>query len=201
MTRAAIYCTSAELKAYVGITDSVDDANILKAINAASDAIDGYCNRRFYALTQTKIFTPVHPARLLVEDLLSITTLLTDENGDGVYEVTWTATDWAYHPINAPTSIPNQPYWAVNRTYQGNYVFPTRVLNGVSITGSWGFSTTTPDAVNQACLLEAARLFKRKNAVFGAQTSPEFGVVNLIQKGLDPDAAMLLNQGGFVRLI
>ncbi len=55
-----------------------------KILEAASRAIESYCNRRFYCTTGTKYFDG--SLSLWIPDLLSITTLKTDDVGDGTYE-------------------------------------------------------------------------------------------------------------------
>jgi len=74
------YATTAELKAWLSITNSTDDTLIDNAITAASRQIDGYTHRRYYAATETRHFTPVVGNSLLVDDLISVTTLKQDND-------------------------------------------------------------------------------------------------------------------------
>lgn len=48
------YLDLSKLKAELGITDTANDAQLLRLLNRASRFIDNYCQRHFYALTETK---------------------------------------------------------------------------------------------------------------------------------------------------
>ena len=66
------------------------------------------------------------------------------------------------------------------------------MLKGVEIIGKFGYSSTTPANIEEACLLMAERLFKRKDAVFGITGSPEMGVLRQILRD-DPEIKTLLH--------
>lgn len=61
---------------------------------------------------------------------------------------------------------------------------------GVKLVGKFGW-TTAPAPVCDACLLQAIRLFKRKDAPFGVVGSADMGQMVTISK-LDPDVMLLL---------
>ncbi len=132
------YCTLAELKARLGITDTNDDAILKLVLEAASRAVDLHCNRRFSVETRTRYYTARYGDLLDVDDLLSITTLKTDADGDRTYEDTWNLTDYDLTPFNAPYEQPPRPYSAIETTPSALYSFPT-VSKGIQIIGSWGF--------------------------------------------------------------
>lgn len=168
------YATLAGLRARLGITgvsDTTDDAVLEAIVESVSRAIDDYTGRQFYAATQTRYYTPRYGRRLMVDDLLSVTTLKTDEDGDGTYETTWATTDYTLAPYNAQLESVPQPYWRVEVTEAGVYWFPAGVQRGVQIVGSWGFSATTPDVVEQACLFQAAHEFRVQQAPMGIMGS------------------------------
>lgn len=97
------YTTLANAKARIAIAtaDTADDTIIEAVINAVSRAIDGYCGRRFYAVAETRYYTPARSDALLVDDLVSVTSLATDQDGDLVYETAWAAGDYVLYPYNA----------------------------------------------------------------------------------------------------
>lgn len=186
------YCTVAELKARLwpaGITDTTDDAVFDQVITAVSRSIDAKCARRFYATTETRYFTPEFADLLYVNDLLSVTTLKTDENGDRAYEYTWAATDYDLEPENA--ALDGKPYTRIRTAPRGSYTFPVKARKGVEITGSFGFASTTPAMVKEACLLQSSRIYKRRDAVFGVIGSAELGQLQVIPR-LDPDVESML---------
>ena len=194
MTITNGYCSLAELKERlwpIGVVDAQYDTLLDQVATAVSRLIDGYCGRRFYAVTETNYFTRTTPYVVLVEDLLTVTTLKTDADGDRTYESTWAATDYDLEPYNAARLSPARPYTRIVTAPNGVYTFPN-VRKGIEIAGSWGFSATTPPVVKEACLLQCVRLFMRKDAPFGVTGSAEMGHLSVIPK-LDPDVKLLLD--------
>lgn len=183
------YATLNELKARLGISDTDADTILENVIEAVSRWIDSFTARRFYAVSETRYYTAEWPDLLLLgDDLLSVTTLKTDDDGDRVYETTWASTDYDLEPYNA--TLDGKPYTQIRITPNGRYTFPgTR--RGVEIAGSFGYAATTPDVVNEACLLQSERIYKRKDAPFGVTGAPEVGISTVIPR-LDPDVRTML---------
>lgn len=132
------YVDLAALKSHMGISDTTDDTTLLAKIEAASRFIDGPhgCNRHFYAKTATRTFTAsLYNKLLLPYDLLSITTLKHDEDGDWDYDYTWATTDYHLSPFN------EFPKTKILTKSGGNYSFPTSQEEGVQIAGLWGYGT------------------------------------------------------------
>lgn len=136
----AAYATLAQLKADLGISDTTDDTLLLRKLEAASRAIEQSrygCARHFYAKTATRTFTAHHSSRLLLPvgydyDLLSVTTLKTDEDDDWDYDDTWATTDYHLSPFN------EWPKWEVLVKSGGDYSFPSQE-EGIQIVGLWGY--------------------------------------------------------------
>ena len=199
------YCSLIQLKNHIqsgGEETSLtpeDDLNLIAAIDAVSRAIDyRFDNSTFYARTETRYYTPSFGDILfLPDDLLSITTLKTDDDGDSVYENTWTTTDYWLEPANALLGPVVEPYRQIRiNDNQGNYTFPVGVRRSVEIVGSWGFSTAAnrPPQITQACLLWSHRVWKRKTAVFGIAGAAALGITTVVaQVGRDSDIQDLLN--------
>lgn len=158
MTISNGYCTLAEFKAYdvpSAATDSADDAVIEDIIEAASRYIDQETRRTFYARSETRYFS-VPPGRELCldDDLLSITTLT---NGDTTvisssYYYLWPRNSAPYSRIVLKQS--SSILWALDSDGNSEYV--------ISVAGNWGYSSTAPDNIKEACLLIAAGLYKRR---------------------------------------
>lgn len=210
------YCTIEELKGHlissngidsVRVTNfSLDDDELLNvAIQSASEYLDDYFNTTFYAITETRYFTPTMQDLLYIDDLISLTTLKTDDDGDRTYETTWATTDYWLEPTNANTRRKPKPYRQIRiDNDNGNYVFPINVRNGVEITGQWGYCTEAnrPMQIKQAVLLLAHRWFKRKDSIYGVEGSPQLGAQTIqMQMKMDDDILALLNsiskRGGY----
>lgn len=190
------YATVEELQAHIDASgdagfDGADTANMELAIEAASRWVDDYCGTRFHASTETRYFTADWHDLLYVDDLISVTTLQTDDDYDGVYETTWATTDYILEPRNA--ALRSRPYRQIRVNVNGDYSFPRNVVDGVKIAGSFGYATAAPAPVKQACILIAHRLWRRKDTIFGIAGTPGLGVTVIQAKiGADSDVTALL---------
>ena len=154
---ANAYANTLDLMDRLGIPhgDSREGA-LTDLLEAASRWIDRITGHRFYAVSETRYYTPCSSTDLRIDDVLSITSLTSDANGDGVYDTTWTAvTDYWLGPRNAVVN--GQPYTTIHRTQlTGRYYFPG-FPDGVRVTGSFGYSTlaTRPSNIRELCLIVA----------------------------------------------
>lgn len=188
------YATLADVKAALRITDNVDDSLLELSIEAASREIDGWCERVFTSSTATRIYRPTDVFTVEVDDLQSITTLKTDSDGSGTFDVTWTATDYQLNPLNGIAGGITTPYTAIRAI--GQYLFPIyepRNVNSqeasVQIVGVWGWPSV-PTAVRQATILLAMRQFKRYDSPTGVMGFGDLGVMRVGR--VDPDVEKLL---------
>jgi len=194
------YVDLATFKQYIGRSGSDQDLVMSMAVSAACKAIDHYCDRHFYLepVATAKTFVPDDLLLLVLdEDIGSSSGLViqTDPSGDGVYEVTWDARDWQLLPVNAPTEHPEPKPWTKVRAVGGR-TFPWLIntwltrRDRVKITARWGWPVV-PEAVIEATLLKASRLWSRKDSPQGVAGFGDFGVVRVSPKD-DPDVCLLL---------
>lgn len=168
-----LYCTVETLKSRFKDTRTTDDLEYHAACFAASRALEQYCERTFYRLTETRTLIPtgLHCLNLpAFYDLVSVTTLKTDAGGDGTFETTWSASDYQLlcadgtPNINAgPEAKPYTKIYAV-----GSQTFPTYATamsrrDMVQIAGVWGWPSV-PWAIKKAAEIVAAETFKLKDA-------------------------------------
>ena len=182
------YCTVAEVKSRLDITDNANDTEIAGVIEAVSRAIDTDRGRVFYTATATRYYSPRWDDYLLIDDCQSVTTLQSDEDGDGTFETTWTEdTDFFLMPFTGP------PYDQIVLTTNGNYTFP--IFNrSVKITGVFGYSATTPPAIREACILASMRVWKRRDVLFGTAGNAELGTIEAIAPIMrDGELSLLLD--------
>lgn len=191
MVMTGNYATLSELKSRLRITadDAAVDATLEQVILAASRQIDGLTGDVFSATTaETRVLSATATDHLDVPSLRAVTSLLTDEDGDRVYETTWLATDYDLEPFDA--AYTNRPYTSIQLAPNGRRTFP-RGSRTVQITGNWGWAAV-PDAVEEACLILAIRLFKRKDAPYGIAGTPGLGQTQLTIPSIDPDVRQLV---------
>lgn len=193
MAVVAGYCTVAQLREQFGDeNDLLSTALLERAINATSRAIDDHTGRRFWqdAAAQSKVYRCDDGYEAEVDDISTTTGLIvaTDTAGDGTYATTWAASDYQLEPLNRESALAHA-WWrivAVDR-----YTFPIHARRTtLRVTARFGWSEIPAD-VEQACLIRAASIFKRKEATFGVAGFGEFGVVRIGRK--DPDVMDLLH--------
>lgn len=187
---ARMYASLADVKDRLDITDTADDLTLSAAIMGVSDWIEHYTGRRFIATSETRYYTAQSGTIVLVDDVLSVSTLTTDDNDDRTYSTSWASTDYDLMPYNAGTD--GEPYTWIEATRNGNYRF-NLIPRGVGITGVFGYTLTPPFAIVEAATLATMRLWKRKDAIFGVAGAPALGVqVVAAQIQQDADVLMLL---------
>lgn len=185
------YCTLAEVKSALRITDTVDDSLLELSVEAASREIDGYCQRIFYSRTaQTRVYTPESYFLCQTDDIVSVMTLETATDGSN-FDVTWSSGDYQLEPLNGVSGgLQGQPYTRIRAV--DSYVFPMYLLNEatVRITGTFGWSAVPVD-VKQACVLLAMRQFKRYDSPLGVAGFGDMGALRVGRT--DPDVEALLH--------
>lgn len=168
------YCSLTEAKARMGegvSGVSTYDTEIERMVEAVSRVIDTICGRRFYAASETRYFTADRAVECDVYDLLSVTTLKTDDDYDGTYETTWTTSDYILMPRNA--SVDGHPYTFIKVHPTGTRYFPL-YEGAVELAGAFGYTATTPSSVKEACVLGTHQVFQRRNAPFGLMGADGF---------------------------
>jgi hypothetical protein len=187
------YCTLADVKSALRITDAVDDSLIELSIEAASREIDGYCQRAFYSTSGTRVFNSTDSFVTETDDIISVTTLKTSDDGVN-YDTTWTTSDFQLEPLNGVVAGLTQPYTRIRAV--GDYLFPIWSVTGtysnfagVQIVGVFGWASV-PTAVKQATILLAMRQFKRYDSPLGVAGFGDIGVMRVGR--VDPDVEALL---------
>lgn len=213
MTRP-LYITRDQLKVTLDIddADTYADDDIDDAVAGAADVIDGYKNTRYYATTETRVYSPPvecwtggainrwYGSRhhsLKVDDLNTLATLSVDLDGDGTFETQWTQGDQFWlEPTNATQD--GIPFNRVVLRPQSGVWWPY-YPHSVQINASFGWAAT-PDRVKGAAKILAARFLKR------ARETP-YGILTIVGEAIaaarlgriDPDvAAQLDNEFGKV---
>ena len=182
-TNASSYCALADVKAVgsLNITGTTSDAMLAKYIASASREIDRYCHRSFAAVSETRYFDGAAD-RLIIDDLVTITSIALDTDGDGDWETTLAATDYLLYPYN------ETPKWRVDLSHSSTRSdFAEDIPKGVQIVGLWGYQATIPDDIAQACLEMVCRIYRQAQAGFGTVVgTPDIGT-GMVYQGLSSD--------------
>jgi hypothetical protein len=185
------YGTVAALKQRLNVepSDTSRDDLLQSALSAASRGIERACGRRFW-LDPEPVARLFNPRRRLDREADG-ELFLTGDIGDEVGLLVETGRGAAFAPVT------DYETWPDNALLDGEPV--TGLLRPVGI---WGVPTTriritarfgwpaVPDDVTEAALIQATRLFKRKDSPEGVTGSSEWGVVRLSRR--DPDVWNLI---------
>lgn len=185
------YCTLAEVKAALRITDNVDDALLENAVEAASRRIDGECSRRFFqdATASARTYAANRPEFLFTDDISTLTAMVVkvDDTFTGSYTTTLVVNvDYQNEPTNA--LVQGEPITLIRSLDRG---FPVGA-NGralIEVTARWGFPSL-PDVIREATILLAARQFKRLDSPLGVAGFGDLGAI--VVRRIDPDVAAMV---------
>lgn len=199
------YCTVDDLREQLGDLSNQNLAGrmLVRAVNAASRAVDNWTGRRFWQdpVPQTRLFDPSGSPggayELWLSDDISTTTgltIATDTDGNGGYANVFDTVDYRLWPYdaNAGGSMYGG-WWKLEST--GRWRFDIRGINGrhgylpVQITARFGWAFVPPE-IEQATILKAAQLFKRKDAPYGVAQFGDIAAVQITRA--DKDVVELL---------
>lgn len=189
------YVTLEALKEQLGIeaADASRDTPLNRARASASRSIDQTCGRRFWldAAPVPRIFNPrgrivcdADGETLLVDDIGSTAGLVVETGPAGG---PWTAvTGYETTPDNALADG-----HAITGLLRPNSAWGWRTgsTTRVRVTARFGWPAV-PDDIVEAAMIQATRLYKRKDSPEGIIGSAEWGVRNLSRR--DPDVWALI---------
>ncbi|MGW1295157.1 phage gp6-like head-tail connector protein [Streptomyces sp. NPDC002533] len=173
--------------------DDPRDGLLQRALTSASRSIDKTCGRRFWLDPEPVTRTYRAAGRTVPEDGGEV--LLVDDIGDvsGLAVEVGSGTSWSplaadwVEPIPENALLDGRPVTGLLRVGAPWPCGRTRIR----VTARFGWPSI-PDDIEQATLIQANRLFKRKDSPEGVTGSAEWGVVRLSRR--DPDVWNLIEQ-------
>lgn len=187
----ADYATLIQLKKRPRITDTDDDDLLNQALAAASRGIDNRCGRRFDldASATAKTFNPRDRVvrhddgdLFLLPDIGSTTGLVVEVGRDSSW-TTISASNYEAYPDNALADD-----WPIEGLLLLNWPISS-ARTRLRVTARWGWPTV-PAAIVEATLIQASRLFARKDSPEGVSGTGEWGVIRVSR--VDPDVEALI---------
>lgn len=147
---------------------------------AASDYIERHCERQFNRaeVPSARVFEA--SARICrVDDFWTTDGLLVNADGGGDFSgPAWAATDFELFPLNGVfEGFSGWPFFKINSAGRA-FPSPWRRRGVVQVTAKWGW-VEVPGAVKQACLMQAAHLYKMSDAPNGVAGMDQFGAVRI----------------------
>jgi hypothetical protein len=187
---ANLYAQLDDLKSLLRIpaSDTVDDAQLTRSIEAASRRIDGVCDRIFYQepTATARVYDATNLASVSIDDVSTLDGFVVKVDDGFDYATTLVLdVDFRVEPLNnLSKGLP------VYRLVSLSGIFPrSTVRPGVQVTARWGFPSI-PSAITEATLLMAGRLFKRGDSLLGVAGFTDMGVITV--RGVDPDVDHLI---------
>lgn len=185
---ASEYATLDDLKSQMGIetADTTRDALLTKALKSASRGIDRTTGRRFWLDASATVRTYRLEARVFCERDGDV--LLVDDIGDttGMVVESGTTGGSTFTALTGYETTPDNALadgYAITGLLKPHGVWGTTSTR-IRVTARFGWPAV-PDDIVQACLIQASRLYKRKDSPEGIIGSAEWGVRNLSRR--DPD--------------
>lgn len=190
-TTPAQYCTLEELKSRFGISDALDDFEMLAGLGSVTKGINRFCGRVFTrdATASARQFYPRDRCLVDVDDFYTTTGLVveTDSGDAGTYATAVSSSNYQLEPLNGivdgETGWPYRRVRAVRTWWPIPWSRPT-----VQVTARWGWDRI-PEPVHEAALILAAESFKLKDSPFGVGGYGQLGIIRVRD---NPMAARLL---------
>lgn len=194
------YATVEELKDRLDITSNTEDELLIALCKAASRMIDNYLGRKprsFYSSTDSTLyFTGSGGDELWIPELAATpTSVSVAETGDLDTYTLWSSSDYFEWPYNYADE--EVPIMRLDINPDGAEDYWPNYPKAVKIVGKFGFSTTPPEEIKLATIIQTVRWFKR-NQQSWADTGAivELGQLRYTQK-LDPDVEQILSAPKF----
>jgi hypothetical protein len=215
------YATAAEMRAQINKTSIVDDAILTAILSAAEKVINGFCNRPdgFIALAvaTARKYAGQGLYYLAIDETPEITLVEVKKSSSDSLYTAWASGDWiAFSGDPKDPNFNRTPYTMLMVDPTGSQSIFTsgvykqragfkpdsetsRGVPTVQVTAKWGYATTVPADIKEACIMQAARWYKRlEGAMSDALASGELGQL-LYRQSLDPDLKMILVGGRYVK--
>lgn len=177
------YASLADVKEFLKISDTRDDAELLKRLPAATRRVEKDCGRRFWTTNgvSARTYRARHPELLMVDDIATTTGL--------IIEVGRTASGWSTVDSGSVDFLPENAeadYRAIEILQRVVGVWPVYGSTRVRITAQWGWLAVPEDIVTATCI-QTARLFRRKDAIEGIVGNSDYGPVRISRYDADYD--------------
>lgn len=197
----ADYATVAEIKEALAdamsASETTYDALLGKLTTRASrliDKISGRGDNAFYATSSSaRRFAGNNQSTIHIDECVSVSSVETTID-NGTNWTSWAAGTWDLLPYSV------SPFWALGASPLTGIGYFPKGDGTVRVTGVWGYSSSVPEVIKQAAIIQSVRWFKRGQSAFGdAFANQDLGGLVFI-KGVDPDIQTIIFDGGLRRV-
>jgi hypothetical protein len=167
------YMSVDQLQSAIGDTTIGHIPEHERAIEAASRQIDLWCGRYFYqdTVASARLYNAEDRTKVCTGDFATTSGVIvqTDDDNDGVFEVTWTSGQWQAQPF---VRYNNWPFTSVTTTTRTREFPVSGRRPSIQVTAQWGWASV-PVAVAQACELVAILYYQSKDSSAGGMIDLE----------------------------
>lgn len=206
------YATVEELRDFMNKEGAEDDVLLSAILDGATKSIDRAVGKELPGLdyfdapdaASARTYAGSGKGYQRIDRCIAITLVEVKASYTATDYVEWAADDWlAYQGSYKFPVFGTLPYTAIMADPNGDYSVFTRGYQGptVRVTARWGYSATPPDDVHLACMMQAARWYKRgQSAMSDTMASGELGML-LYRQSLDPDIKRILVDGRYIETV
>ena len=223
---AEVYATLDDIKTALDKQTTADDAALLLILKAATKAIDNFCNRPDGFVADAAASARLYPGTggpvLYIDECAEVTLVAVKDSVTATTYTAWAPGDWLafrggpdrpdfqptdrglpYHAIMV-TATGDESYFTSGRYTQMQGFRPTfvgsRGVPTVQVTARWGYADEVPAPIREACIVQAARWFRRGLGQWSDTIgSPDFGQF-MYRRAIDPAVQMILVHGRYKRI-
>lgn len=188
------YATLEEAKAMSAMQSDAHDVAFQLALNAAGEAIEHLCQRRFVAdaVASVREYSGTGVAWVYVDECIAV------EQVEVRAPAGWTVIEAVGFAGDALRPSYRPPYAGVVRV-DGGIFFTGDVGATVRVRARWGYAESVPPVVKMACIGQATRWLKRSQGSWADTLMAGDAGTMLYKQVLDPDIKMMLVSGRLVR--
>lgn len=173
------YVSVQEIKNHTEIPDTAEDTELDAVRSAVSRLVERWCGRTFNGAgsATARVFEPLDYDLVIVDDFSTNTGLVVEHDSllDDTYATAITSANYTLSPRNNVVDGQTGHPYRIIKTTNGYTFTVSEGRPTVRITARWGW-TAVPADVKQACLLECARVFRRKYTPDGLLAETSAGV-------------------------
>jgi len=215
------YGSAVELRARIDKTSTVDDSVLTAIIAAAQRNIDRACNRPdgFEAsISSARTYAGSGKPYQFIDECTTVSAVAVKKSATATIYTAWVlAADWIecrgdprcpdfntlpYDLLLVDPTGSQSLFTSGEFLGRGGFRPTIDVYRGVptvQVTAIWGYSVAAPADIKEACLMQAARWFKRfQSSMADVLASDELKAL-LYRQSLDPDIKRLLVDGRYVK--
>lgn len=203
------YATVEMLRGHIDKTSEKDDGALQQILMAVTNNIDRAVGRYRDGLTYFRAPAVASPLTyvgagtdwLRVDPNIGVSEVAVKSSYTADDYTVWDDVDWANCTGSRKHPRYNTlPYRAIIITPAGSYSVFTAGYGHptVQVTALWGFSEEPPDDIVEACVMQAARWYKRLQSGMSDVLASEGLGVLLYQQALDPSIRRILVDGRYI---